>query len=165
MNRQKHSFRGTGGNSNAAERGTVALKRPQAQKTVANGEGKARRRAESALFGLLLACEAACFLFESFCFSAEVMENALKISAGIDIILALAFVANFKPLPFLRLKAFAFSGFLIYAGYSLGVPVSAPAWLSILVALATFRSPKIVSASIIAAAFALAAISFAFNLS
>lgn len=80
-----------------------------------SGKTNTRSVADFAFAAVLLA-EAVCL----FCadFGASISETAARVSAALDIVMALGFAANLRSSNFLVFKAFAFAGFFLYVYYS-----------------------------------------------
>lgn len=98
------------------------------------GKTKARRVAGFAFAAILLAEAAALICLD---FGEGIAETAARISAVLDIVMALGFAVGLRPSNFLVFKSFAFAGFFLYAHYSLGgATLSAAAAFSALLGLA-----------------------------
>lgn len=100
-----------------------------------NGDKAKERRLASFVFAAILLAEAAALICLDF--GEGIAETAARISAVLDIVMALGFAAGLRPSNFLVFKSFAFAGFFLYAHYSLGgATLSAAAAFSALLGLA-----------------------------
>lgn len=100
-----------------------------------NGDKTKERRLASFVFAVILLAEAAALICLDF--GEGIAETAARISAVLDIVMALGFAAGLRPSNFLVFKSFAFAGFFLYAHYSLGgATLSAAAAFSALLGLA-----------------------------
>lgn len=100
-----------------------------------NGDKTKERRLASFAFAAILLAEAAALICLDF--GEGIAETAARISAVLDIVMALGFAAGLRPSNFLIFKSFAFAGFFLYAHYSLGgATLSAAAAFSALLGLA-----------------------------
>lgn len=100
-----------------------------------NDDKTKERRLASFVFAAILLAEAAALICLDF--GEGIAETAARISAVLDIVMALGFAAGLRPSNFLVFKSFAFAGFFLYAHYSLGgATLSAAAAFSALLGLA-----------------------------